>query len=103
MPPTSSNEEWANGKDPTLERDFDAPANVVTSSVVNYDEVELGNQMVATLNDAWQACRVAMDQSNKPNGDLNMQAYFNMAKPLEFHYNVARENVERDNVDLRGY
>jgi hypothetical protein len=26
-----------------------------------------------------------------------------MAKPLEFHYNVARENVERDNVDLRGY
>ncbi len=43
-----------------------------------------------------------MDQSNRPNGDLNLQVDFNMAEPLEFYYNVTRENVEGDNVDLGG-
>jgi hypothetical protein len=55
MPPTSSNEEWGDERDPTLEKDFDARTNVVTSSVVGCDEVELGNQMATSFNDAWQA------------------------------------------------
>ncbi len=50
MPPTSSNEEWGDGRDPTLERDFDALTNVATSSVVGCDEVELGNQMATSFN-----------------------------------------------------
>jgi hypothetical protein len=56
--------------------------------------------MVVAFNDAWQACGITMDQSNRPNGNLNRQVDFNMVKPLEFDYNVARENVEGDNVDL---
>ncbi len=60
--------------------DFDALTNVVASNVVGYDEVELGNQMVTSPNDAWQTCGVSMDQSNRPNGDLNMHVNFNMAK-----------------------
>jgi len=103
MPPTSSNEEWADGRDSTLERDFDALANIVASSVVGYDEVELGNQMAIAFEDAWQACGVAMHQSNRPNGNLNKQVDFNMVGPLEFDYNVVGENVEGDNVDLGGY
>jgi hypothetical protein len=83
--------------------DFDALTNVVVSNVVGYDEVELGNQMATFLNDARQTCGVSMDQSNRPNGDLNRQINFNMAKPLEFDYNVVSENVEGDNVDLGGY
>jgi hypothetical protein len=83
--------------------DFDALTNVVASNVVGYDEVELGNQMATSLNDVWQTCGVSMDQSNRPNGDLNMLVNFNMAKPLEFDYDVAGKNAERDNVDLGGY
>jgi hypothetical protein len=83
MPPTSSNEEWGDGRDPTLEKDFDALTNVATSSVVGCDEVELGNQMATSFNYAWQACGLSMDQSNRANGDLNRQVNFNMAKPLE--------------------
>jgi hypothetical protein len=41
MPPTSSNEEWADGRNPTLERDFDALTNVVASSAIGCDEVEV--------------------------------------------------------------
>jgi hypothetical protein len=84
MPPTSSNEEWADGRDLIVEKDFDALINVTASSVVGCDEVELGNQMVTSFNDAWQSCGISMDQSNRPNGDLNRQANFNMVKPLEF-------------------
>jgi hypothetical protein len=83
MPPTSSNEEWADGRDFTLERNFDALTNVVASSAIGCDEVEVGNQMATSFNDAWQACGISMDHSNRPNGDLNMQANFNMAKPVE--------------------
>jgi hypothetical protein len=83
--------------------DFDALTNVVASNVVGYDEVELGNQMATSLNDAWQTCGVSMEQCNRPNGDLNMHVNFNMAKPLEFDYDVADKNVEGDNVDLGGY
>jgi len=35
---------------------------------------------ITSLNDAWQTCGVSMDQSNRPNGDLNMHVHFNMAK-----------------------
>ncbi len=67
------------------------------------DEMELGNQMATTFNDGWQACGIAMDQSIRPNGDLNRQVDFNMVESLEFDYNVARDNVGGDNVDLGGY
>jgi hypothetical protein len=103
MPPTSSNEEWVNGRNPTIEMDFDALTNVVASSVVGCDEMELGNQMAVVLNDVWQTCGVTMDQSNRPNGDLDRQTDFNMDKPLEFYYNVVESNVEKDNVDFGAY
>ncbi len=51
MLPTSLDEEWANGRNPTIEMNFDALTNVVTSSVVGCDEMELGNQMAIALND----------------------------------------------------
>jgi hypothetical protein len=65
--------------------------------------MKLGNQMAVTFNDVWQACGVIMDQSNRPNGDLNRQADFNMDKPLEFDYNVVESNVEKANVNFGGY
>lgn len=48
-----------------------APTFFFPKNVVNYDEVELGNQMATTINDAFQACRVANDESMKEAGDLN--------------------------------
>jgi hypothetical protein len=42
-----------------------ASTNFVPNNVVNYDEVELGNQMATTINDAFQACQIANDESMK--------------------------------------
>ncbi len=51
-------------------------------NVVNYDEVESGNQMATTINDAFQACQVANDESMKEAGDLNRLNVFNLVNNI---------------------
>jgi hypothetical protein len=63
---------------------------VANSTPSDCDEVHLGNQMVTTFNDAFQACDVAIDESTKEVGDLNKQDVFN------FHDNV---DIEGENVE----
>jgi hypothetical protein len=48
-----------------------ASTNFAPNNVVNYDEVELGNQMATTINDAFQACQVTNDESMREIRDLN--------------------------------
>ncbi len=63
---------------------------VANSTPRDCDEVHLGNQMVITFNDAFQACDVAIDESMKEVGDLNKQDVFN------FHDNI---DIEGENVE----
>jgi hypothetical protein len=52
--------------------------------------VHLGNQTVATLNDAFQTCDVVVDESTRDARDLNKQDVFN------FHDNI---DIEGENVE----
>jgi len=48
-----------------------ALTNFAPNNVVNYDGVELGNQMATIINDAFQACQATNVESMREVGNLN--------------------------------
>jgi hypothetical protein len=97
----SLDEKWGDGREIIVIQHIDGPPPIFNIQQPNTNEANLGFQMIATLNDAFQACGATMDDSHQQGANVNNHDHaFSSSDDMEFEVEVINDLENEVVLDL---